>query len=45
MKGQKKKVFLVVDGHPVHRANLVKDYIAEMAGRLDLYFLPRMLPT
>lgn len=44
MKGQKKKVFLVVDGHPAHKSNLVKEYIAEMAGRLELYFLPPYAP-
>ena len=44
MKGQRKKVFLVVDGHPAHKANSVKNYIAEMAGRLELYFLPPYAP-
>lgn len=44
MKGQKKKVFGVVEGHPAHKANLVKDYIAERAGRLELYFLPPYAP-
>lgn len=44
MKTQKKKVFLVVDGHPAHKANVVKDYIAEMAGRLELHFLPPYAP-
>lgn len=43
MKGQK-KVFLVVDGHPAHKANLVKDYLVEMAGSLELYFLPPYAP-
>jgi transposase len=44
MKGQRKKVFLVVDGHLAHKANLVKDYIRQMAGRLELYFLPPYAP-
>lgn len=44
MKSQRKKVFLVVDGHPAHKANVVKDYIAKMAGRLELYFLPPYAP-
>jgi transposase len=44
MKGQRTKVFLVVDGHPAHKANLVKAYIAELQGRLELYFLPPYAP-
>src|ERR1039457_1133256 len=44
MKGRRHKVLLVVDGHPAHKANLVKEYIAELAGRLELYFLPPYAP-
>lgn len=38
------KVFLVVDGHPAHRANLVKRYIRSLKGRLELHFLPPYAP-
>ena len=44
MKGQRTKVFLVVDGHPAHKANLVKAYVAELQGRLELYFPPPQAP-
>lgn len=44
MKGPKHKVMPVVDGHPAHKANLVKAYIAEMGGRLELHFLPPYAP-
>jgi len=44
MKGRRTKVFLVVDGHPAHKANVVKNYIAQMRGRLELYFLPPYAP-
>ena len=44
MKGRRHKVLLVVDGHPAHKANLVKEYIAELAGRLELHFLPPYAP-
>ena len=44
MKGRRTKVFLVVDGHPAHKANLVKAYIAELQGRLELHFLPPYAP-
>jgi len=37
-------VFLVVDGHPAHKANRVKDLIQELEGRLELHFLPPYAP-
>src|SRR5919201_75933 len=33
-------VFLVLDGHPVHRSNAVKQFAASTNGRLRLCFLP-----
>ncbi len=44
MKGRRTKVFLVVDGHPAHKATLVKNYLAETKGRLELHFLPPYAP-
>jgi len=44
MRGRRGKAFLVVDGHPAHKANLVKDYIKKMKGRLELHFLPPYAP-
>lgn len=38
------KVFLVVDGHPAHKANIVKDYVQSLKGRLELHFLPPYAP-
>lgn len=37
-------VFLVVDGSSVHKAAIVKDYVASMKGRLELFFLPPYSP-
>jgi transposase len=37
-------VFLVVDGHPAHKAALVRKYVASLQGRLELYFLPPYSP-
>jgi transposase len=37
-------VFLIVDGHPAHRAKAVKDYVASTDGRLRLFFLPSYSP-
>src|SRR5919201_2083166 len=33
-------VFLVLDGHPVHRSNAVKEFAASTSGQLQLFFLP-----
>lgn len=44
MLGRKKKVFLVVDGHPSHKAKIVKEYVQSMQGRLELHFLPPYAP-
>jgi transposase len=44
MRGRPGPVYLVVDGHPAHKANAVKTYLQELAGRLELYFLPPYAP-
>ena len=38
------KIFLIVDGHPVHRAVKVQSWICENAHRIRLYFLPGYSP-
>ncbi|MPY81369.1 MAG: IS630 family transposase, partial [Actinophytocola sp.] len=37
-------IFLIVDGSSVHKAKIVKDYIATTNGRLKLFFLPAYSP-
>ena len=44
MRGRTGRVFLVVDGHPAHKANTVKQYIQSLKGRLELHFLPPYAP-
>ena len=44
MKRRRRSVFLVVDGHPAHRAQLIANYIQELEGRLELHFLPGYAP-
>lgn len=44
MKGRRNKAFLVVDGHPAHKANIVKQYLQSLKGRLELHFLPPYAP-
>lgn len=39
------KVFLIVDGHPVHKAKKVSEFVREKAGgRLSIFFLPPYSP-
>jgi transposase len=44
MRGRNRKVFLVVDGHPAHKAKIVKEYVQSLRGRLELHFLPPYAP-
>jgi transposase len=37
-------VFLIVDGHPAHRATATKEFTASTEGRLRLFFLPGYSP-
>src|SRR6266446_8241015 len=44
MDSQTGRIFLVVDGHPAHKANVVKNYLRSLKGRLELHFLPPYAP-
>lgn len=44
IKDETKPVFLVVDGHPVHRAKKVQAFVASTGGRLRLFHLPPYSP-
>jgi hypothetical protein len=37
-------VYLIVDGHPAHRATATKEFAASTQGRLRLFFLPGYSP-
>jgi len=44
MRNRRRPVFLVVDGHPSHKAKLVAKYIAATEEQLELHFLPPYAP-
>jgi len=44
LRSVKGKVFLIVDGHPVHRGKMVRRWLAERGGRITLFFLPGYSP-
>jgi len=39
-----RKVYLIVDGHPVHRSKRVKAWLAERADEIELFYLPAYSP-
>ena len=39
-----RKVFLIVDRHPVHRSRAVSQWVAAHADRIQIYFLPGYSP-
>lgn len=41
---QPRPVFLIVDGHPSHRARKVREYVRGKKGKLRLFFLPAYSP-
>jgi len=42
--GAQGPVFVVVDGHPIHKSRLVRDFVESTNGRLRLFFLPPYSP-
>lgn len=38
--GMTRKIFLIVDGHPMHKAKLVKRFVEENSASIELFFLP-----
>jgi len=44
MMGKTAPVMLIIDGHPVHHAKLVSEFVAAQEGKLLLRFLPPYSP-
>ena len=44
ISGMTQKVFLIVDGHPMHKAKLVKEFVQANSKRIELFFLPAYSP-
>ena len=40
----RRKVFIIVDGHPAHKAKMVKEWLEEHSDRIELFFLPAYSP-
>lgn len=44
MHNAEKKIFLILDGHPVHRSTKVKKFVEATEGKLRIYYLPPYSP-
>jgi len=44
MLGAEQPIILVVDGHPIHKSGIVKEYVESTEGKLELYYLPPYSP-
>jgi transposase len=44
VKQAKRKVFIIVDRHPVHRSKKVRQWLEKHAARIQLFFLPGYSP-
>jgi transposase len=44
IKGAKRKIFLILDGHPVHKSKKVKAWIRANSGCIRLFILPAYSP-
>jgi transposase len=42
--GMTQKIFLIVDGHPMHKAKLVQRFVKENSDAIELFFLPPYAP-
>jgi transposase len=44
IKDSRRKIFLILDGHPVHKSKKVKNWIAANASKISLFVLPAYSP-
>lgn len=43
-KGIRRPCYFIVDGHPAHRAQVVRQFVRGTKGKIELYFLPPYAP-
>lgn len=44
IKGADHPIYLILDGHPVHKSRRVKEYITSLEGKLVIFYLPGYSP-
>jgi transposase len=43
--GMDRKIFLIVDGHPTHKAKMVRQFVKENRMNIELFYLPAYSPA
>lgn len=44
LKNRRKPIFIITDGHPVHKSKKVREFVASLKGRLSIFILPPYAP-
>jgi len=44
LKNRRRPVYIITDGHPVHKSKKVRDFVTRLAGRLSIFILPPYAP-
>ncbi|NIR49656.1 IS630 family transposase [candidate division KSB1 bacterium] len=44
MANRKKPIFIIMDGHPVHKSKKVKTFVANSEGKISIFLLPPYAP-
>ena len=44
MGNRKKPIYVITDGHPVHKSKKVKEFVESLKGRLSIFILPPYAP-
>jgi len=44
ISNRKKPIYVITDGHPVHKSKKVKEFVASLKGRLSIFILPPYAP-
>jgi transposase len=44
IKYSRKKIYLVIDGHPAHKTKMLNDWLVENKTRIEVFFLPPYSP-
>ncbi|MEE8057210.1 MAG: IS630 family transposase [Pseudomonadales bacterium] len=44
IKNRRKPIFIITDGHPVHKSKKVREFVASLEGRLSIFILPPYAP-
>lgn len=44
MKYKRRPVYIIMDGHPVHKSKKLKEYVESLDGKLLIFFLPPYAP-